>query len=78
MATLITGKDLAVKTEVCPNCMDFVKTFARLTILHRWILLKSCYCNYISTGVKWPFNEEATLSAVKPGEFATHGILLHG
>lgn len=68
---------LTVCTEVCPNCMDFIKLYARLSGLDQWLLEKRCYCGYITQTVQWPFNEEATLTAVKPNEFKEHGILLY-
>ncbi len=76
MATLITGKDSPARTEVCPNCLDDVRLYARLTGLNQWMLVKECPCNYIAEDVRWPFSEKAALSAVKPTEFAQHGILL--
>lgn len=68
---------LTVRSEACPSCMDFVKLYAKLSGGKNWLLEKRCFCEYLKQTVQWPFDEEATLAAVKSFEFEEHGILLH-
>jgi hypothetical protein len=78
MATLITDKESLDWTEVCPNCAEDVRPYARLNGLDRWSIVRACHCQYISYEIRWPFAEENSFAEVRPGEFKQHDILLHG
>lgn len=63
--------------RTCPNCLYNTKVYARLHGLDQWKLESQCACGYTRDDYEWPFMQEPTLQAVKPGEFEDFDILLH-
>lgn len=68
---------LRASKETCMHCLTTVELYAKLSGLDNWRIARQCFCSHILNEIPWPFNEEPTLAAVKPGEFKEHGILLH-